>query len=157
MRIMFVCLGNICRSPMAEFIFKNMISGTKQEDEFFVSSAATSGENVFGNSGSPIYPPAQRVLKAHNIPFGDKRAVKLEFEDYDKYDLFIGMDTSNIRNMERILKGDKDRKIRKLMDYTSRGGDVSDPWYTGNFDIAFADIEEGCREIIKRYTQGIPL
>ena len=126
-RIMFVCLGNICRSPMAEFIFRDMVKQKGLENEFFIASSATSTDEIIGGIGNPVYPPAKRELSSHGISCEGKRAVQLKWEDYEKYDLFVGMDSSNIRNMHIILKGDKQGKIRKLMDYTSRRGDVADP------------------------------
>ena len=140
-RIMFVCHGNICRSPMAEFILKKMVRERGISDKFLIASSATSTEEI----GNAIYPPAKAELSARGVEFSlDKRAVQLRKDDYDKYDLFVGMDSANVRNMNRIFGGDPDGKIRKLMDYTSRGGDVSDPWYSDRFDVAFNDIYEGC-------------
>lgn len=148
-RIMFVCLGNICRSPMAEFIFKDMVKQEGLESEFYISSSATSTDEIYQGIGNPVYPPAKRELAKHGISCEGKRAVQLKWEDYEKYDLFVGMDSSNIRNMHIILKGDKQGKIRKLMDYTSRRGDVADPWFTERFDIAYRDIYDGCRGLLK--------
>ena len=147
-RIMFVCHGNICRSPMAEFIFKAMIRERGMEGRFDVSSSATSTEEIWGGVGNPVYPPAREELALHGISCDGKRAVQLRREDYDKYDLFIGMDSANVRNMHRMLGGDPEGKIRKLMDYTGRGGDVADPWYSERFDIAYRDIEQGCRALL---------
>ena len=143
-RIMFVCHGNICRSPMAEFIFKKLISEMESVSYYFVSSSATSTEEIWNGIGNPVYPPAKEMLAKHGIDCEGKRAVQLQKSDYDKYDLFVGMDSANIRNMHRILGGDPKGKIHKLMDYTNRGGDVADPWYSGNFDVAYRDIYEGC-------------
>lgn len=143
-RIMFVCHGNICRSPMAEFIFKDLLKQKKIGDLFAVASSATSTEEIWNGVGNPVYPPAKRELAAHGISCEGKRAVQLTLADYDRYDLFVGMDSANIRNMHRILGGDPNGKIRKLMDYTPRGGDVADPWYSDRFDIAYRDIYEGC-------------
>lgn len=148
-KIMFVCLGNICRSPMAEFIFKDMVKQEGLESEFYISSSATSTDEIYQGIGNPVYPPAKRELAKHGISCEGKRAVQLKWEDYEKYDLFVGMDSSNIRNMHIILKGDKQGKIRKLMDYTSRRGDVADPWFTERFDIAYRDIYDGCRGLLK--------
>ncbi len=148
-KIMFVCLGNICRSPMAEFVFKDMIKKQGLENEFFVSSCATGRDEIIGDIGNPVYPPAKKELEKHGISCEGKRAVQLKWEDYEKYDLFVGMDESNIRNMRLILKGDKQGKIRKLMDHTSRRGDVADPWFTQRFDIAYRDIHEGCEGLLK--------
>lgn len=143
-RIMFVCHGNICRSPMAEFIFKKLIADRGLSQQFYVSSSATSTEEIWNSVGNPVYPPARAELDKHGIACGDKRAVQLRRDDYSKYDLFIGMDSANIRNMHRILGGDPDNKISKLMNYTQRGGDVADPWYSDRFDIAYRDIYDGC-------------
>ena len=148
-RIMFVCHGNICRSPMAEFIFKKMIAERHMEDLFFVSSSATSTEEIWGGRGNPVYPPAKEELSRHGISCDGKRAVQLKSSDYEHYDLFVGMDSANIRNMNRILLGDSEKKIRKLMEYTSRGGDVADPWYSDRFDIAYRDIYEGCEALLE--------
>ena len=141
---MFVCHGNICRSPMAEFIFKKLLLDGKISSGFTVASSATSTEEIYLGVGNPIYPPARRMLAEHGIPCSEKRAVLLENGDYDKYDMFIGMDRANIRNMHRIFGGDPDGKIHLLMDFTSRTGEVADPWYTGGFERAYLDIYEGC-------------
>ncbi len=145
MRIMFVCHGNICRSPMAEFILKSLVAERGMERDFIIVSAATSTDAIgAGGIGQTVYPPAAAELAAHNISCAGKRAVQLRAEDYEHYDLFIGMDSANIRNMNRILGGDPQGKIRKMMDYTERGGDVADPWYSDRFDIAYRDIHDGC-------------
>lgn len=146
---MFVCHGNICRSPMAEFIFKDMINRRGLEGEFCVASCATSTEEIWGGIGNPVYPPAKAELAKHKISCEGKRAVQLQKSDYDKYDLFVGMDSANIRNMHRILGGDPQNKIRKLMEYTERGGDVADPWYSGRFDVAYRDIYDGCEGLLE--------
>ena len=146
---MFVCHGNICRSPMAEFIFKRMVAERGLEAEFEIRSSATSTEEIWNGIGNPVYPPAEAELSKHGISCNGKRAVQLQKSDYDKYDLFVGMDSANIRNMHRILGGDPDGKIRKLMDYTSRPGDVDDPWYSDRFDIAYRDIFEGCAGLLE--------
>ena len=149
-RIMFVCHGNICRSPMAEFIFKDLIKKRGLENEFFVSSSATSTEEIYMGIGNPIYPPAKKELLKHGITVGDKRAVQLKKSDYGKYDYFIGMDSYNIRNMYVILGSDKEGKISKLLDYTDTKGDVSDPWYSDRFDIAYNDILRGCEALLEK-------
>ncbi len=148
-RIMFVCHGNICRSPMAEFILKKMVLERGQADKFVIASSATSTEEIWNGIGNPVYPPARAELKKHGIDPGTKRAVQLAKEDYDKYDLFIGMDSANIRNMHRILGTDPKNKIRKLMDYTGRGGDVADPWYSDRFDITYRDVYDGCSALLE--------
>ena len=144
-KVMFVCHGNICRSPMAEFIFKKIINDNGVGDKFIVSSCATSTEEIWNGVGNPVYPPAQRMLEKHCISCEGKRAVQLKRSDYEKYDFFIGMDEANIRNMHSILGGDRDGKINKLMDYTDYGGNVADPWYTGDFETTYNDILKGCK------------
>lgn len=147
-RIMFVCHGNICRSPMAEFILKDMVSRLGIADEFVIASSATSTEEIWRGMGNPVYPPAREELAKHGISCEGKRAVQLQLSDYDKYDLFIGMDSANIRNMTRMLGGDPEEKIRKLMDYVG-GGDVADPWYSGNFQVTYRDIYNGCKALLE--------
>lgn len=149
-RVMFVCHGNICRSPMAEFVFKKIIKDCGLEDLFEVQSSATSSEEIYRGIGNPMYPAARRELEKHGIPFDTKRAVQLTRENYDSFDMFVGMDNANIRNMQMIFGGDKDNKIYKLMEFTSRGGDVADPWYSDRFDIAFDDIYEGCKALFEK-------
>ena len=154
MRIMFVCHGNICRSPMAEFIMKDLVEKQGKAPEFAIASRATSTDAINGAGvGQTVYPPAAAELASHGISCEGKRAAQLRAEDYEHYDLFIGMDSANIRNMNRILGGDPLGKIRRLMDYTDRGGDVADPWYSDRFDIAYRDIYDGCvgllRELLK--------
>ena len=143
---MFVCHGNICRSPMAEIIFRDMVRRLGREAEFIIASRATSTEEL----GNPVYPPARAELARHGLSSEGKFAIQLKASDYDDFDLFIGMDSANIRNMYRIFGEDPDGKIRKLMDFTDRGGDVADPWYTDRFDIAYRDIEEGCRCLLEQ-------
>ncbi len=147
-RIMFVCHGNICRSPMAEFIFKDLVKKQGMAQRFLIASSATSTEEIWNGTGNPVYPPAKAELARHGLSCDGKRAVQLKKSDYDKYDLFIGMDSANIRNMLRIFGGDSGRKVRKLMDDTDRGGDVADPWYSGRFDVAYRDIYDGCTALL---------
>lgn len=154
MKILFVCHGNICRSPMAEFIMKDMVKRKEIENEFVIASCATSTEEIWGDIGNPVYPPAKAELEKHKISCEGKRAVQLKKSDYGKYDLLIGMDGMNIRNMHRILGGDPENKIRKLMEYTDRGGNVADPWYSGRFDVAYRDIYDGCEALLKKITGG---
>ena len=147
-RIMFVCHGNICRSPMAEFIMKSLAADKGISDDFIIESSATSTEEIWNGVGSPFYAPARAELSRHGIPYTDRRAVLLSPEDYNKFDLFIGMDSANIRNMHRIFGSDPDGKIRKLLDFSGDGRDVSDPWYSRRFDIAYDDIYKGCKALI---------
>ncbi len=147
-RIMFVCHGNICRSPMAEFILKDILNKRDLSNRFIVSSSATSTEEIWDGIGNPVYPPAKRILAQHGISCEGKRAVQLKREDYDNYDYFIGMDRANIRNMHIILGDDRAEKIYKLMDFTERPGDVADPWYSGNFEVTFKDVSEGCEALL---------
>lgn len=149
-RIMFVCHGNICRSPMAEFIFKKLINDRGCASEFYVMSSATSREEIWRGIGNPVHPLAKRELELHGISCSGKRAGLLLKSDYDNFDLFIGMDTNNIRSMHRIFGEDKDNKIHKLMEYTSYGGDVSDPWYHGRFDATYIDIYKGCVGLLEK-------
>lgn len=145
---MFVCHGNICRSPMAEFVLKDMINRRGMENDFVIASSATSTEEIWNGIGNPIYPPVMKILENYGIDPNGKRAVQLKASDYDKYDLFIGMDSANIRNMTRILGGDKGNKIHKLMEYADSSADVSDPWYTRDFDRCYKDIYAGCEALL---------
>ncbi len=149
MRIMFVCHGNICRSPMAELVFKRMIKEKGLEDRFFVSSSATSTEEIWNGVGNPVYPPAKAELAKHGISTDGKRAVQLKREDADNYDMFIGMDSANVRNMKRILGEGAECKISKLLDYTGQGGDVADPWYTRDFSRTYKDVLDGCEALLE--------
>ena len=149
-KILFVCHGNICRSPMAEFMLRDMVKKAGRSAEFEIASAATSAEEL----GNPVYPPARRELKAHGINCTGKTARQLSWADYDRYDLFIGMDQRNLRAMHRILKGDPQKKIRLMMDYTNRPGDVADPWYTGEFGVTWRDVSEGCRGLLEALDAG---
>ncbi len=149
-KIMFVCHGNICRSPMAEFIFKDLINKKGIAERFYVSSCATSTEEIWNGIGNPVYPPAKRELAKHNISCDGKRAVQLKKSDYENYDYLIAMDTNNVRNIVRIIGSDKEEKVYKLMSFTSRGGDVADPWYSGDFETCYKDIYEGCCALLEK-------
>lgn len=143
-RILFVCHGNICRSPMAEFVMKDIVEKAGLQNEFHIESAATSTEEI----GNSVYPPAQRKLAEHGISCEGKTARQMQRADYDRFDLLIGMDEWNIRNMNAICGGDPEEKIHKLLDYTDRKGDVADPWYTGDFDATWRDVTEGCQRLL---------
>lgn len=137
---------------MAELILKHLVRERGLMDEFLIRSSATSTEEIWNGIGNPIYPPAENELKRRGIPFEQRRAVQLQRADLDEYDLFIGMDSANIRNMRRILGGGAEAKIYKLMDFTPRGGDVADPWYSDRFDIAYRDIYDGCVALLDKMT-----
>ena len=147
-KILFICHGNICRSPMAEFIMKDLVRQRGLEDDFYIASCATSTEEI----GCPVYPPARAELAKHGIGCAGKTAVQLTKADYDKYDMLVIMDERNAKNAARILGGDPERKISKLLDHTCTGGDVADPWYCGNFDKTYSDILRGCRGILDELT-----
>lgn len=144
-RILFVCHGNICRSPMAEFIMKDLVKKEKLEKQFYIESAATSTEEI----NNPVYPPARRKLAEHNISCDGKRARQLRREDYSRFDHLVGMDNANFRNMNRICNGDPNDKIHLLMDYTTCPGEVSDPWYSGDFDTTYEDVLKGCKGLLE--------
>ena len=148
-KILFICHGNICRSPMAEFVMKKLIEEKHLTERFQISSAAVSREEL----GNPIYPPARRKLAEHGIPGATHTARQLTQQDYADYDLLIGMDQSNLRGMQRICGGDPDGKMSLLMDHTGYPGNVADPWYTGDFEATWQDVEKGCRALLKELTQ----
>ena len=144
-KILFVCHGNICRSPMAEFVMKHLVEERGLQERFEIASAATSTEEI----GNPVYPPARRKLAEHGIGCQGKTARQMTMEDYRYYDLIIVMDRSNVRNLRRLLGEDTEGKVHLLMDYTSRPGEVADPWYTGNFDATWRDVLEGCEGLLE--------
>lgn len=143
-KILFVCHGNICRSPMAEFIFKDIIKKNGAEDKFFVSSCATSSEEIWNGKGNPVYPLAKLELKKHGITCDGKFAVQIQEDDYNKYGYIIGMDSYNIKNINRIFVNDSKSKIYKLLSFAGLDRDVDDPWYTRDFEKCFSDILLGC-------------
>lgn len=152
---MFVCHGNICRSPMAEFIFKDLAEKEGKGELFSVSSSATSSEEIWGNIGNPVYPPAKAELLKHGISCEGKHAVQLRKSDYDKYDLFIAMDSNNVRNIMKIFGSDTEGKVHKLLPFAGEDRDVSDPWYSRRFDIAYSDILKGCSALLSSLSDSM--
>lgn len=141
-KILFICHGNICRSPMAEFVMRNMVTEAGLSGEIYIESAATSAEEL----GNDIHSGTRAKLKTMNIPFERRRARQVTLSDYGMFDYLIVMDGNNIRNLRRIIGEDRDRKVYRLLDFTDRRGeDIADPWYTGDFDETYEDIDEGCR------------
>ena len=146
-KILFICHGNICRSPMGEFILKDLAAKAGLADRFHIESAATSTEEI----GNPVYPPARRKLAQHGIDCAGKTARQLTAADYGRFDLLLSMDRANIRNMTRICGGDPQGKIHLLMEYAGHPGrEVADPWYTGDFDAAWDDVLAGCQGLLRK-------
>ena len=150
-RVLFVCHGNICRSPMAEFMMKDIVEKAGLADRFEIASAATSTEEI----GNGVYPPARRKLAEHGISCAGKTARQITKADYRHYDCLIGMDDMNLRNMRRAFDGDPDGKCSLLLDYTDRPGNVADPWYTGDFEATWQDVTEGCRGLLEYLNKRI--
>jgi len=145
-KVLFVCHGNICRSPMAEYVLKDMVRSRGIADRFAIDSAATSREEI----GNPVYPPARRKLAENGIACGGHRAWQMTKSDYDRFDMIICMDRNNIRNINCITGGDPDGKVSMMLDFTDRAGsEVADPWYTGNFDATWRDVTEGCEGLLQ--------
>ena len=145
-RVLFICHGNICRSPMAEFILKDIIKKRGLEDKFIISSSATGTEEI----GNPVHPGTRKKLSSFNINTSGKKAVQITKSDYEKYDYIFLMDNNNIRNIKRIIDSDPDNKICRFLDITNNPRDIADPWYTGNFDETYNDILEGCTAFIEK-------
>lgn len=146
-KVMFVCHGNICRSPMAEFVLKAMVKEKGIEKNFVINSSATSYEEI----GNSVHRGTRKKLEEMGIHCGDHRAIRLTKEDYNFYDYIIAMDSNNLKNIDRIIGSDTDNKVYLLLDFTSRKGQsIADPWYTGNFDVTYDDIEEGCVGFLDR-------
>lgn len=149
-KILFVCLGNICRSPMAEFVMKDLVKKAGLSEQFLIESAGTS------RAGGPVYPPAKQKLAEHGISCKGKTSRQIQKGDYDVYDLLIGMDYGNLRNMRRICGGDSKEKMHLLLDFTDHPRDIADPWYTDDFDTAWLDIKKGCQGLLLRLETGEP-
>lgn len=151
--LLFICHGNICRSPMAEFIMKDLLQKAGMADRVYVASAATSTEEI----GNPVYPPAQRELAKHGIYCDGKTARQMTRQDYDTFDYLIAMDRNNLRNMQRFVGNDPQGKVSLLLSYTLRPGDVADPWYTGDFTATWNDILLGCQALLRELCPEVPL
>ncbi|MBO5056491.1 MAG: low molecular weight phosphotyrosine protein phosphatase [Lachnospiraceae bacterium] len=143
-KVLFICHGNICRSPMAEFILKDMVKKKNKEASFYIASAATSTEEI----GNPVHHGTRNKLAQYGISTAGKYARQMTKKDYAEYDYLIGMDDWNIRNMLRITGGDPEQKIKKLLEFAGSSRDIADPWYTGNFDVTYDDIVEGCEAFL---------
>ena len=148
-KVLFICHGNICRSPMAEFVLKNKVKELGIEDKFYIASAATSTEEIINGVGNPVYPPAREELLKHGISCEGKRAVQLKKSDYDEYDYLIGMDSMNIKNIERITGHKNGDKIKMLLSYCGSNDSVIDPWYSCRFDDTYRDVNRGCDAFIQ--------
>lgn len=148
-KVLFVCHGNICRSPMAEFVLKDMVEKRGIAAQFEIASAATSTEEIWNGVGNPVYPPAREELAKHGISCDGKRAVQLKASDYDYYDYLIGMDSMNIKNMERMTGHQRGDKIKKMLEYAGSQSDCQDPWYNSRFDQTYRDVVTGCAAFLE--------
>ena len=144
-KVLFVCLGNICRSPMAEFVFKNIVNKKGLSNKFYIESAATSSEAV----GEGIYFGTRDILKEQGVPFEERKARQMTKEDYNKFDYILGMENKNIANILRIVGEDKENKVHRLLDFSESPRNIKDPWYTGDFDITYYDVEDGCNSFLE--------
>ena len=149
-KILFVCHGNICRSPMAEFVMKHLVREAGLADKILVESKALHRDEI----GSDTHRGTREVLHAHNIPFSKRRAALMTAADYSAFDHIIGMDTENMNDLDRLTGGDPDGKVRRLLSYIGEERDVADPWYTGNFDITYRDVDAGCRALLQELTKN---
>lgn len=147
-RILFICHGNICRSTMAQFVMTDLVKKAGISDRFFIDSKATSTEEI----GNPPHYGTINKLRQMNIPVLKHAASQMTRADYENFDMIIGMDEWNYRNIMRIIKKDPEQKVSLLLDYTNRPGDIADPWYTGNFDQTFTDVMEGCQGLLQKLT-----
>ncbi|WP_461816038.1 low molecular weight protein-tyrosine-phosphatase [Faecalimonas sp.] len=143
-KVLFICHGNICRSTMAEYVMKDLVEKSNLAEEFYIDSAATSREEI----GNPVHHGTQQKLKEKGIFCGDHRARQVTKKEYEEYDYILGMDSWNMKNMMKIFGNDADNKIHKLLDFSSSPRDIADPWYTGNFEITYNDVSEGCQELL---------
>lgn len=148
-KVLFVCHGNICRSPMCEFVMKDMVKKAGLAEHFLIESAATSSEEIWNGVGNPVYPPAREELAKHGLSCEGKRARKLVEGDYEAYDYLIGMEDMNLRYMRQILGGDPDHKLWKLLSFAGLERGIADPWYTGDFRSTYKDVELGCRALLE--------
>lgn len=144
-KILFVCLGNICRSPMAEFMLKDIVKNKGIDNKFFIESRATS----YDEENNPMHPKAINKLKEHGICITNKRAQRIQKDDYNNFDFIIGMENSNIRAINNIIGNDRENKVYRLLDFTTNPRDIADPWYTGDFDTTYCDIKEGLEGFLK--------
>ena len=144
-KILFICLGNICRRLMAEFVMKDLVEKAELADEFQIDSAATCRDEI----GNPVYPPARRKLAEHGISCAGHTARQIAAKDYVNFDLIIGMDEANLRSMRRVFSGDPEGKLSLLLDHAGRGGNVADPWYTDDFEATWRDVNDGCRALLR--------
>ena len=143
-KILFICHGNICRSPLAEFIMKELVKENGMEKDFYIASAATSREEI----GNPIYPPVRKILDKKGIDYSGKTAVQVKKTDYENYDFLVCMERYNVRNLEKIIGDDSENKVSLLLDFTDSPRDVADPWYTGDFETTLNDVEKGCSGLL---------
>lgn len=150
-KILFVCHGNICRSPMAEFVMKDLVHKEELDNYFYIESCAVSREEI----GNPVYPPVRRLLNDLGIDYSDKKARVMTKEDYQKYDYIIAMDESNLYGIRRIVGEDTEHKVHLLLEYTKENRDVRDPWYTRNFDETYHDVQNGCTALLSLLKQEI--
>ena len=154
-KVLFICTGNICRSPMAEYMMKDLVEKRGIADDFVIASAATTSEEIWNGVGSPVYPPARAELKRHGIgktpytDFSEKRAVQVTRADYDRYDYLLCAESWHVSGTKRITGGDPQGKILRLLDFSDHPRDIADPWYTGIFDVTYRDIEEGLDAFLK--------
>ena len=144
-KVLFICHGNICRSTMAQYVLQDMVNKKRVADKFYIDSAATSYEEI----GNGVHPGTKNKLRSVGIPCGNHKARRMTKQDYDEFDYIIGMDTANIRNINRIIGNDLEGKVYKLLSFAGESGDIADPWYTGDFDVTYDDVLKGCKGFLK--------